>query len=379
MTQTTRRETTAASSYATSRVKRRFSRQTTGIRRSVFYGHVRWMLIYRGKRMFNLDNGTDQSDRPHACFWGIVILVALSGCPQQSDLSSTDRSQSFAPETTQPLPLDPKRLADDLPGLHNVIEVSDGIFSGSEPKGDEAFASLGRLGIKTVVSVDGARPSVNAARQTGLRYVHIPFGYDGISGPAGAGLARVAREAERPIYVHCHHGRHRGPAATAIICIAAGRTRATGAIKILETAGTSREYPGLWRDVEAWQSPPADARLPELVEVADVKSLAATMASVDRHCDNLKLCRDANWQPPQNHPDLVPAQEALLLREALHEANRTTPGDQFGETFAAWLKEAEDLAGEIEADLKESNVEAAGMQLQRLEQLCKQCHANHRN
>ncbi len=142
------------------------------------------------------------------------------------------------------------RLADWY--LTKSVRASDSIYSGSEPAGDAAFAALARLGVKTIVSVDGARPDVDAAHKAGLRYIHIPIGYDGIPEPAAAALTRAGRDAEKPIYVHCHHGRHRGPAAAAIACIGIGETRGNDAPAILGLAGTGKEYAGLWRDVEAF-------------------------------------------------------------------------------------------------------------------------------
>ena len=56
---------------------------------------------------------------------------------------------------------------------------------GAEPHEDVAFAELAELGVRTVVSVDGAKPQADAARHHGLRYVHIPIGYDGVSEEAG--------------------------------------------------------------------------------------------------------------------------------------------------------------------------------------------------
>jgi hypothetical protein len=213
----------------------------------------------------------------------------------------------------------------------------------------------------------------------GVRYIHIPIGYDGVPRQAAAALARAAREAQGPIYVHCHHGRHRGPAAAAVACIAAGKAQGKEAFKVLELAGTGKEYPGLWRDVEACRAHSPDETLPELVEVAEVDSLTAAMAGVDRHWDSLKLCRDAEWETPPNHPDLAPAQVALLLREAIHEANRTVPADKFDEQFREWLNEAEALAAEIETHLAASNREEAGRRLIALEKSCMQCHAKYRN
>ena len=100
--------------------------------------------------------------------------------------------------------------------------MTERLYSGSEPHGEEGIASLKELGVKTIVSVDGAKPAVETARKYGMRYVHIPIGYDGVPEEAGQSLARLMREAETPIYVHCHHGKHRGPAAVAVACVAGG-------------------------------------------------------------------------------------------------------------------------------------------------------------
>jgi len=78
-------------------------------------------------------------------------------------------------------------------GLHNVLRITDRLYCGSEPEGDRGFESLKKLGIKTVVSVDGAKPDLTRAKADGLRYVHIPTGYSGISPQAQAALLEIAR------------------------------------------------------------------------------------------------------------------------------------------------------------------------------------------
>jgi protein tyrosine phosphatase (PTP) superfamily phosphohydrolase (DUF442 family) len=302
-----------------------------------------------------------------------VVVLTITGCqpgPEESAPVAASR-----PATVYA----PHRLADEQPGLHNVIEVADGLLSGSEPEGAEGFASLAKLGVKTVVSVDGARPAVDGARAQGLRYIHIPIGYDGVPKEAVAALARAAREAEGPIYIHCHHGKHRGPAAAAVACVAARKVSGPDALKILELAGTGREYPGLWRDVAAGTAPHPDETPPVLVEVAEVDSLTAAMAGVDRHWDNVKLCRDAGWSTPPDHPDLTPVQVALLLREAFHEAKRTVPADRFDGQFRDWLAEAEALAAKIEDNLKAAKSAEASRPFELLDQTCKRCHAKYRN
>jgi hypothetical protein len=73
-------------------------------------------------------------------------------------------------------PATPRAVTDETPGLHNVLLVGRGIYSGSEPHGKEGFETLKLLGIKTVVSVDGARPNLEAAKQAGVNnYIVKPF------------------------------------------------------------------------------------------------------------------------------------------------------------------------------------------------------------
>jgi len=208
--------------------------------------------------------------------------------------------------------------------------------------------------------------------------VHIPLGYDGISEKSGAALARVVQDCDGPIYFHCHHGQHRGPAAAAVACIASGSADNKSALEILERAGTSQDYAGLWRDVAAYSPPPPDARLPELHEVAEVTSLAAAMANIDRRIDLLKFCRDAGWSVPSQHPDVVPAQEALLIKEALHESARHL-GNNDDEQFRKWLTESESCAQALETALRAAGHNDATRAFQKMEQSCKQCHAKYRN
>ena len=300
----------------------------------------------------------------------------MAGCGQREVVQKGDApAQAEAPVASLP---EEKQQASDPEGLHNLMRVSDRIYSGSEPHGEEGFESLHKLGVKTVVSVDGAKPNVELANKCGLHYVHIPIGYDGIPQTAGAMLARLVKDSDGPFYIHCHHGKHRGPAAAAVACIATGETDGKDALHILERAGTSKGYAGLWRDVENYTPPAAGAELPELVEVAEVNSFAAAMSQIDRSFDNLKLCRDAGWATPPDHPDIVPAQEALLLQEGLHEAGRNleAPVD---EQLKTWLAEADENALALLTVLKDKRADGRVEQFNMLEQSCKRCHQKYRD
>ncbi len=272
----------------------------------------------------------------------------------------------------------PQETPTELPGLHNLNRASETVFLGSEPHGEEAFASLRKLGITTIISVDGATPDVKNAKKYGLRYIHIPFGYDGVPDEAAKALFRAAREIQSPIYVHCHHGKHRGPAAAAIVCLAAGSMNQMQAVQLMTKAGTSKDYTGLWRDVKYFIPPVPDEILPELVEVAQVDSIAAAMAKIDRSFDNLKLCAEAGWTTPENHPDLLPASEALLVQEGLHETARHLTS-RHDEQFRQWLNESESLAGELFTVVKSGDAAMASIRLKAVEQSCKRCHSVYRD
>ena len=265
----------------------------------------------------------------------------------------------------------------DFPGLHRLIRVSDRIYSGAEPAGDAGFESLHKLGVRIIVSVDGARPDVETARKYGLRYVHIPIAYNGIPTQAKAQLARVMEEAG-PIYFHCHHGQHRGPAAAAVACIATGEADGESAKAILRKAGTSEKYPGLWRDVERYQSPAPGATLPDLQEIAEVPSMAAAMSGIGRAFDNLKLCQTSEWNTPQDHPDLVPVREAQILADALGHA-ATLAAAKSDARMSQWMSQATTAATELESSLRGAELAKAPHIFSVLQQTCTQCHKQFRD
>ena len=259
--------------------------------------------------------------------------------------------------------------------LHNVWQLSPRIISGSEPENEAAFAELARLGVKTILSVDGIAPRVDLAKKYGLRYIHVPIGYDGIDERAQQSLARVAKEVEGSIYIHCHHGKHRGPAAAAIVCRADDGRSSDSARAILEKAGTGKEYPGLWRDVATFIRPSDQVKLPELVERAEVESLAAAMARIDRVFDRLKLFSQAKWQQLHDHPDVVASQEAVQLLELFTEAARQTRPAE----LQAALQSAARSASELRIAIDKQDHAQADKLLRAFSSSCTACHQSFRN
>ena len=95
----------------------------------------------------------------------------------------------------------PPTTADTVPrdyaGIRNVVAYHDGYYSGSMPDGAEAFETLHAMGIKTIISVDGAAPDVEAAKRLGMRYIHLPISYNAFDKQRRLKLTRATRDAMR--------------------------------------------------------------------------------------------------------------------------------------------------------------------------------------
>ncbi len=300
-------------------------------------------------------------------------------------LGSGPFALAAGPDGTAPaLPASVKSLPE--PGLQNLFVLGANLFCGSAPEGEEGFASLARLGVKTILTVDGAKPDVAAAHKFGMRYLHIPHGYDGISTNTQAALVKAAQSAPGPIYIHCHHGLHRGPAAAAVICMAnQGWSPAEGEA-LLKAAGTGSNYTGLYRTVRDFH-PPAPEQLRAqpgvFPEQAEISGLIDLMVAIDERWDLLKAVRKAGYKTPPRHPDLQPAHEALILREHYREAQRLDEAARRGSDFLQRLRAAENASAELE-DLLRTEPAAKSPALldarfDAVAQACSACHKKYRD
>ncbi len=266
--------------------------------------------------------------------------------------------------------------------LHNTFRVTPRIFSGSQPDSDAALAALAKLGVKTIVSVDGSKPDVERAHQFGLRYVHLPFGYDGVPANRVAELAKVTTVEPGPFYVHCHHGLHRGPTAVAIICEADEHWRPDQAVAWLREAGTSDDYPGLYRSAREFKAPTAVqvASATNFPEVARTSSLVDTMVTIDDHFSWLKQSQAVGWKTPPGHPDVSPKHEATILWELVREIPRVSDLTSRPEDFQQKLAATERAAGSLRALLgTPADHSALDTAFVHCAQSCAACHRTYRN
>lgn len=273
----------------------------------------------------------------------------------------------------------------DLGPLHNVLRVTDRLYSGNSPESDAAFAELQALGVRTIISVDGGRPLVDRAAAYGMRYVHIPVGYDGIDGQTQVLIARAYRDLPGPVYLHCHHGRHRGPAAAASAAVILGEMTPEQGVALLKAAKTSPNYPGLYECVSSIspefrdfvdRAPPADS----LPSVATVSGLVANMVGIDFCFENLGHVKKANWAVPKDHPDLVPAAEAGRLADHYRVLLDDPECGSISAEFVALLRRSWEEAQALEdAIVAKKGAEHLDALFAAVDQSCRDCHNSYRN
>jgi protein tyrosine phosphatase (PTP) superfamily phosphohydrolase (DUF442 family) len=272
----------------------------------------------------------------------------------------------------------------DAEGLHNVFQLSPDLFSGSSPEGKIGFQSLQKLGIKTIISVDGAQPELDLAKPLGFRYVHLPIGYDGASREQILRITKAVRDLPGPIYLHCHHGKHRAPAATAAVRICLNeKCTIQEVIDQMKQSGTDPRYVGLYALPQSIQRPTKEEldQLPsDFPEIAKVSAIAEIMIAIDHRWENLLLIQKADWKQPVNHPDLDPPHEALQLLEHYREMARLPQVMDFPESFHNLVKEAEKQANQLEKRLRESNTpDAIETVFRQCKASCTECHVNYRD
>lgn len=309
---------------------------------------------------------------------GLAISVALA-----ADNAAPNAATSPAPieKSAETKPTGPA-VAVDLGPIHNGFRLGKKIISGSCPYGDAGFAALRAQGVKTIVTVDGAKPNAELAAKFGMRYVHIPVAYGGITREQELEIIRAVRDLDGPVFVHCHHGEHRGPTAAVLAAMALeGWTNEDG-LAALNQAGTSKNYAGLWSDVREFQKPTkaeVDAADNKFPNAAPIPAIAESMVSIDSYFDSIKDIKAAGWKAPTDHPDVDPPHEALLLKEQFRELKRTPQAKAFPTDFMKHLDDAETAATALEAAMRGEDVASKETAFKAVGANCGSCHKLYRN
>ena len=300
------------------------------------------------------------------CFLATGFVVSTAATAGGDDHGAQAKSPDPAamPVASAPSPV-------DFPGIHNLVAFHDGFVSGSAPEGDAGLDSLAKLGFKTVISVDGAIPDVEGARKRGLRYVHLPIGYDGFDDVRKAELVRAVRDLPKPIYIHCHHGKHRSAGAAGTIGVSLGWMSNATAAERMKVSQTAESYTGLWActaKAAPMMAAAIDAARADFPEITKPDSMVAAMVVIDEAFDRLKLVEKNGWKVPADHPDLAPAADAGkladLLRLLVDDASLKSLDDAGSKDFAALLVDGAAKSSALEEALVQiKNVQLKNVQL----------------
>jgi protein tyrosine phosphatase (PTP) superfamily phosphohydrolase (DUF442 family) len=282
-------------------------------------------------------------------------------------------------------PATPATPAPEAPpqGLPNFKRLSHDVIRGAQPEGDAAFAALEKMGVKTIVTVDGAAPDVATAHEHGLRYVHVPIGYDGIPKEKANQLTKAFTTLKPPFYVHCHHGQHRGPAACAIARIVLDGLTPEQAAAEMKEAGTDPKYSGLYASPGLYVKPDAAtlAATPVPPETAPIPEFGQAMVAIDVTWDHVKAVKKASWGVPAENPDVSPGHEATILAEHFRELARRGEVAARPEDFRKHLTDAEKASWDLSEALQGAKpaADAASAAYDRILTSCNQCHAAYRD
>lgn len=329
------------------------------------------------------------------CWMGCLAVIGFAatiGCGERpaaapapaSSPPAQAASEPAMPEATPESELDqPEKLA--TKHLPNAVRVHTKVISGGLPDGEAGYAELQSLGVKTVISVDAAKPDVELAEKHGLRYVHLPHSYNGIPDQRALELAKAVSELPGPVYIHCHHGKHRSPAAAAVACIGAGMIDHRVADQTLEIAGTSPNYRGLYQATVAAQKIDAEklAALPaDFPATVEPSPMAEAMGQLEHTHDHVKQLAANDWNMLAKLPDLDAPHEALLLREHYTEMLRTDETRAQPEEFQQLMREGEAAALALEQALADWHnagrpAEAPAAAKEAFEKVTKNCKACH--
>lgn len=326
----------------------------------------------------------------HLNGWLILMScgIAAIGCNdappvRQTEAPATGHGIALAPANVAAPTSQPAGHEIEAGDLHNVHGLTPSIFCGSVPDTDESFKALAAMGIRTVLSVDGSKPCVDLAGKYGLRYVHLPFGYDGIPRRREIEIIRAVRDLPGPFYIHCHHGLHRGPTAAVIAAEALAGWTPDQAVAALRQIGTSPHYAGLYAAVRDFRPPTAeqlaqaDASFPSSAKLHD---LTDTMVEIDHRWDRLKAIQKNRWTVPNRAGGADASEAALLLRELFHEAGR--PGGAAHDRpaqFQIWLGEAQASTANLESALRANDLNRADLAASHLQNSCAACHKTYRD
>jgi hypothetical protein len=242
------------------------------------------------------------------------------------------------------------------------------------------------MGIKTIISVDGAAPDLAQAKARGMRYIHLPIGYNGFDEERKLELTRATRDAlaQGPVYIHCHHGKHRSAGAAGTVAVSLGWATPEQMVERMKVSGTAPGYKGLYTcTTSAVALTPAviNAVPADFPESQPPQGFVKAMVEIGEVNERLKFAEKAGWTIPASDPTLVPAAEAGRMSDLLRHLHRDKVTVDAGGDFAKIMVASENYAQKLEDMLAAGEKDTAKLsaEFKLLAASCKDCHVRFRD
>ena len=165
-----------------------------------------------------------------------VSLLLLTACANQQ-----------AEQTSETI----LRTVGNVDGIDGtVFQYDEGLYRGGDVTAQEGMDALKKLGVLTVFSVTPTDEERVFAGRSGIRLVEVPFTKDGIPRDKLPLYIEQLKEANQPLYAHCHSGKNRGGT-----LLAAYRMHVQGwdfekaRREFIELGGRDRDFPSLLQSV----------------------------------------------------------------------------------------------------------------------------------
>jgi len=202
-------------------------------------------------------------------------------------------------------------------------------------------------------------------------------------------IAKTFRELDGPFYVHCFHGKHRGPAAAALgRVVLDGVPREQAIAEMRQYCGTSKKYEGLYSTIAFGDVPSEEATAACPFDFAPAhrfKGFRQAMIDICRSYETAEKLAKNGWRATDEHPDANAANEARRTAEVFAQTVELDEVQARPEDFRGWLADSARESGQL-AELLDRHAKGdagAGEQahevLKSLKASCTACHTKYRN
>lgn len=181
-----------------------------------------------------------------------LVASALAGplafgiCEAELERLATTTGKSFAQRAPEA-------------GIRRFAEIRPGLARGGDP-GEEGLRYLRGRGYRTIVSFLTSPSESAFVVQSGMQYVHIPmrsglFGADPPTDDQVRQFLSIVQDSTRyPVFIHCHAGKDRTGAMSAIYRMESCGWTADEAVDEMKAFGFAGRYKRLFHFVQGYSS-----------------------------------------------------------------------------------------------------------------------------